>query len=88
MKVQREYIDTINHSAYNLLFAYQRCFGHFKIESGDLVLERKRFDVKNSFSQSVKLLKPLANKSNLLLYRVDPSVPAAIVGDQGRFAQI
>ena len=87
--LQREYIDTINHSAKNLLLLINDVLDLSKIEAGELILDRKRFDIKNSFIQNVKLLKPLANKkSNMLLYTVESSVPDIIVGDPGHFAQI
>lgn len=86
---QREYIDTINHSAKNLLLLVNDVLDLSKIEAKELILERTAFDVRTSFIQTIKLLQPLAQKrGNHLRYDVDVRVPSLIVGDPGRFAQI
>lgn len=87
--VQREYIDTINHSAQNLLLLVNDVLDLSKIEARELILERKPFDIKTSFIQTIKLLKPLADKKQIqLIHEVDPLIPDLIMGDPGRFAQI
>ena len=88
-KTQREYIDTINHSAQNLLLLINDVLDMSKIEAKELILDRAPFDLKTGFSQTVNLLKPLAqNKGIGLSYQIDPAMPDSVVGDQGRFAQI
>ncbi|MDR3449178.1 MAG: ATP-binding protein [Alphaproteobacteria bacterium] len=88
-KLQREYIETINHSAQNLLLLINDVLDMSKIEAGELIVEREHFDVKNDFAQTVKLLYPLAQKKgNELSYHIEAEVPDTLIGDQGRFAQI
>jgi two-component system, sensor histidine kinase len=87
--IQREYIDTISHSADNLLLLVNDVLDISKIEAGELILEQRAFDLKNSFTQTIKILKPLADKKNIQLFsHVDYGIPDIIVGDSGRFSQI
>ncbi|MFM9890695.1 MAG: ATP-binding protein [Rickettsiales bacterium] len=87
--VQREYIDTINHSAQNLLLLLNDVLDMSKIEAGELVLDTTAFSIGTSFVQTIKLLKPLADKRcSRLLTEVDSSLPEMVIGDSVRFAQI
>ena len=86
---QREYIDTINHSAQNLLLLINDVLDLSKIEAGELLLEKSPFDIKHSFLQTIKLLTPLAQKKGTtLLHCIHTHIPETVIGDQGRFTQI
>lgn len=86
---QREYIDTINHSAQNLLLLLNDVLDMSKIEAGELVIDTTAFSIGTSFIQTIKLLKPLADKRcTRLLMQVDATLPERVVGDPVRFAQI
>ncbi len=88
-KVQTEYIETISHSAQNLLLLINDVLDLSKIEAHELILEKTPFDIKTSFSQTIKLLIPLAKiKGIKLLYSIDPQIPEIILCDPSRFAQI
>ena len=54
-RTQQEYIDTINHSAQNLLLLINDVLDISKIEAGGLKIEHKPFDIKNDFIQTIKL---------------------------------
>ena len=88
-EVQREYINTISHSADNLLLLVNDVLDLSKIEAGELIIDRKPFDIRTAFTQSVKLLKPIADKKNIHLFaHLDHDLPSLIVSDKGRFTQI
>ena len=87
--VQRGYIDTITHSGQNLLLLVNDVLDLSKIEAHELILENSPFDIKTSFTQAIKLLKPLADKKGITLqYDIDPDMPQRILGDPGRIVQI
>ncbi|MDE3060790.1 MAG: response regulator, partial [Pseudomonadota bacterium] len=87
--MQQEYTDTIHHSAQNLLLLINDVLDLSKIEAGELILDRRPFDIKTSFAQTLKLLKPLADKKTIhLSYDIDTRIPDKVIGDAGRFAQI
>ena len=87
--LKREYVDTINHSAQNLLLLINDVLDLSKIEAGELMLDKAPFDIKNCFLQTLKLLTPLAGKKgNTLLPCIHSTIPEIVIGDQGRFAQI
>lgn len=86
---QKEYIDTINHSAENLLLLINDVLDMSKIEAGELIVENAPFDMKDCFSKSINILKPLAQNKNIgLVSRVDNAIPDSLMGDARRFAQI
>ncbi len=86
---QRSYVETINHSAENLLLLINDVLDLSKIEAKELILDKRAFDIRNSFTQTIKILLPLAGKKGIdVIYEIDANVPEVIIGDQGRFAQI
>ena len=88
-KTQRDYIETINHSARNLLLLINDVLDMSKIDAKELILEKTPFDIKTGFAQTVNLLKPLAlNKGIALVCTADSALPANVIGDPGRFSQI
>ncbi len=86
---QRDYISTINHSAQNLLLLINDILDLSKIEARQLHIEHTSFNLINSFTQTVRLLQPLATRKSIeLRSTVDPEVPEYIIGDSGRFSQV
>ncbi|MBD1864987.1 MULTISPECIES: hypothetical protein [Trichocoleus] len=60
-----------------------------KIESGKLDLEQQSFNLRACVERSLDLLSSQASDKGLeLAYRIEPSVPRAIVGDAARLSQI
>ena len=85
---QQEYITTINYSAQNLLLLLNDILDLSKIEAHELVLERIPFAAATSFTEVVRLLKPLAVAKGIALHAVvAPGMPEMLEGDPGRFAQ-
>ena len=88
-ETQKEYITTINHSAQHLLLLLNDILDLARIEAHEVILEYIPFDIKSSFLETIKLLKPLAkNKGVLLRCTIDPEMPDKINGDPGRSTQI
>ncbi|HEU5047303.1 MAG TPA: response regulator [Rickettsiales bacterium] len=86
---QQEYINTINHSAGNLLLLLNDILDISKIEAGALVLEKTVFPVRNAFLETVKLFRLLANDKGIVIKEIiDEQVPHYIRSDPGRFTQI
>ena len=86
---QRDYIGTINHSAQNLLLLINDILDFSKIEARQLLIEHVPFNLIQSFTQTIRLLQPLAARKNIELRSVlSPEVPEHIVGDPGRFSQV
>lgn len=88
-KQQREYLDTINHTAKNLLLIVNDVLDLSKIEAGELIIEKTAADIKTNFIQTIKMLQPLAQKRGTTLnFTVTPHIPPQVVCDLGRFSQI
>ncbi len=86
---QKEYINTINHSARNLLILLNDILDLSKIEAQELVLEKLPYSLPASFKETIKLVQPLAKVKGIdLQCKVDEAVPEVILGDPGRFAQV
>ncbi len=86
---QRDYINTINHSAQNLLLLINDILDLSKIEANELAIEHSPFNIITSFTHTLRLLQPLAvSKKIELRSSIEPHVPQQIMGDQGRFAQV
>jgi len=58
---QKEYVDTINHSASNLLLLINDVLDLSKIEASELIIDRSLFDIKNGFIENIKLLTHLTH---------------------------
>lgn len=85
---QQEYITTINHSANHLLMLLNDVLDVSKIEAKGLMLQSVAFDVRTSFTETLRLLQPLARNDTVLRHHIDPQVPRWVMGDPLRFAQI
>jgi len=86
---QCEYLDTMNHSANTLLLLVDDIVDLNKVESGNLKLEEKEFD----FNKLIKNIEAqtrltIINKDVRFDYNIDDNVPAYLVADQHRIAQI
>jgi len=88
-ELQRQYINTINHSAQNLLLLLNDILDLSKIEAQELVIEKTSFDIKTSFTEALRLLKPLTTSKKIeLRSMIAADVPDRIDGDPGRFVQV
>ncbi|OQB38423.1 MAG: Sensory/regulatory protein RpfC [Candidatus Latescibacteria bacterium ADurb.Bin168] len=86
---QREYLQTAKTSADALLVLLNDMLDLSKIEAGQLELEHTEFDVRTTVVTTVNTLFTRAEAKNINLnVRVDPNVPATLVGDPARLRQI
>lgn len=86
---QRNYVETIRNSGENLLVIINDILDFSKIESGELELDYKPFDIRESIEDILQLLGMAANEKGLdLLYDIDPAVPETVSSDEARIRQV
>ncbi len=86
---QKEYVATINGSGENLLMLLNDILDFSKIEAGALILENIPFNLNDSITQAMNLLRPQADKKRIdARLHIDSDVPTYIYGDPGRLRQI
>lgn len=85
----RRKLSIISESAHNLLLILDSVLDWSKIESGQMKLQLKPFDVGSSVRAACELHSVSAiRKGVMLTAQVDEDLPKALVGDPGKFAQI
>ncbi len=86
---QRQFADTILRSGRALLTIINDILDFSKIEAGQMSLSEGPFDVTESVEDVIALLSSNAAKKGIeLVARIDPDLPAAVIGDAGRLRQI
>lgn len=86
---QRRLLSTMESSGTQLIEVINDILDYSKIETGKMELEQQEFDVRPLVDECVSLFKARIYKQQLsLLCSVDPSVPAALVGDAVRLRQV
>jgi PAS domain S-box-containing protein len=86
---QREYAETVRHSAESLLTVLNDILDISKIEAGKMHLEQVPVDIEGTVAEVVNLLAPKAREKGLDLVTVVPAtVPATILADPARIRQI
>ncbi len=86
---QKEYADAVNQCANDLLTIINDLLDLSQIEAGRLSLSDEAFDCHESLKAVIKLLRLRAEaKDLLLLFDIDPRLPAVIRGDCVRFRQV
>ena len=86
---QHNYIDKVNRSAIGLLGIINDILDFSKIEAGKLDLESSEFHLDDVLDNLTNLVGLKAEEKGLeLLLRIDPQVPALLVGDALRLGQI
>ncbi len=87
--VQREYLENVRKSAYNLLTLINDILDFSRIESGKLAIDRSAFDPAKLVEDAIDLLMITAFEKKLeLLCRVDPGLPTIVSGDAVRIRQV
>jgi len=88
-KMQREYLQNVNKSAYNLLTIINDILDFSKIEAGKLVIDNTAFKLDELMEETIDILSIKAEEKHLeLICNIDPSLPSQFFGDQGRIRQI
>ena len=88
-KVQREYLQNVNKSAYNLLTIINDILDFSKIEAGKLIIDHTAFKLDELVEETIDILSIKAEEKNLeLICNIDPGLPSQFFGDQGRIGQI
>jgi PAS domain S-box-containing protein len=86
---QREYAETVRHSAESLLTVLNDILDISKLEAGKLQLERLPCDVEGLVAGVVSLLTPKAREKNLdLMMQIASDVPQTVIADPARLRQI
>lgn len=83
------YIQIMKSSADHMNRLLSDLVDHSKIESGHIVLEKIKFDVRNEIEKMVDSYRFQTNISqNKFTYQIDDQVPHTLIGDITRFKQI
>jgi signal transduction histidine kinase/ligand-binding sensor domain-containing protein/CheY-like chemotaxis protein len=86
---QREYAEIIRVSGENLLNVINDILDFSKIESGQMELDHHAFDLRRCIEDVLDIFSESAAKKQLdLLYKIDPNLPAQLIGDKLRIRQI
>ncbi|WP_434732869.1 response regulator [Rhizobium sp. YTUHZ044] len=86
---QKTFIDIIVKSGNALLTIINDILDFSKIDAGQMKLRKAAFDIIEAVEDVATLLSSHAAEKNIeLLVRAAPDLPAAVIGDAGRFRQI
>jgi len=86
---QREYAETVRHSADALLSIINDILDFSKIEAGKMTVEPIPFDLRLAVEEMAELMASKAREKGLdLILRFSPETPSRVVGDPGRIRQI
>jgi signal transduction histidine kinase/ActR/RegA family two-component response regulator len=86
---QTEYLDIIESSGEHLLRLINDVLDVSKIEAGELKVDFESFDVRDLVRETFEMLRSVASRKNLAYAcTIDPELPAGIVSDRGRLAQV
>ncbi len=86
---QRDYLQTIDRSANNLLTIINDILDFSKLDAGKMVIESIPFSLREAIEDTLVLLAPSAHKKNIeLSIKIDNSIPDSLLGDAMRIKQI
>ncbi len=86
---QRDYLQTIDRSANNLLTIINDILDFSKLDAGKMVIESVPFSLREAIEDSLILLAPSAHKKNIeLSINISDSIPDSLLGDAMRIKQI
>ncbi|MBU2869607.1 two-component sensor histidine kinase BarA [Colwellia sp. E2M01] len=86
---QRDYLQTIDRSANNLLTIINDILDFSKLDAGKMVIENIPFSFRESIEETLKLLAPSAHKKNIeLSINLPEEIPDSLIGDTMRIKQI
>ena len=86
---QRDYIQTIERSANNLLAIINDILDFSKLDAGKMIIENIPFTLRDSVDEAITLLAPSAHKKNIeLSVRIAQHLPDSLIGDAMRIKQV
>lgn len=86
---QRDYLQTIDRSANNLLIIINDILDFSKLDAGKMVIENIPFSLRESIEETLTLLAPAAHKKNIeLSINIPHELPDSLIGDTMRIKQI
>ncbi|HMO14074.1 MAG TPA: ATP-binding protein [Pirellulaceae bacterium] len=88
-QTQREYLSMVQHSGESLLSIVNDILDFSKIEAGKLELDHRSFNLADRLGDTVRSLSLRAHSKRLeLALRIDPRIPANVIGDITRIRQV
>ena len=86
---QKDYLDTLNHSAEKLLTIINDILDFTKMDSGQLSLENNPFELENVVDEVVNSFTPAFHKNQIdFLCSLPPEIPIFLSGDSKHLQQI
>jgi signal transduction histidine kinase/CheY-like chemotaxis protein len=88
-KSQREYLQNVSKSAYNLLNIINDILDFSKIEAGKLIIDNTIFKLNETIEETVDMLSLKALEKDIeIVCNIDPRFPSQFFGDEVRIRQI
>ncbi|MCJ8320316.1 MAG: two-component sensor histidine kinase BarA [Colwellia sp.] len=88
-ETQRDYLQTIERSANNLLAIINDILDFSKLDAGKMVIEKVPFTLRESIEETLTLLAPISQKRNIeLSLRIAPQLADSLIGDAMRIKQV
>jgi two-component system, NarL family, sensor histidine kinase BarA len=88
-ETQRDYLQTIERSANNLLAIINDILDFSKLDAGKMVIESVPFALRETIEETLTLLAPSAHKKNIeLSLRINQQLPDSLIGDAMRIKQV
>lgn len=88
-KTQRQYLQNVQKSAYNLLNIINDILDFSKIEAGKLIIDNAPFKLDELIEETIDILSIKAQEKDLeLICNIDPQIPSQFFGDPVRIRQI
>ena len=86
---QRDFVETVQHSAHSLLAIINDILDFSKIESGTLTLQQRAFKIRDCIEEALEVVTTdVAAKQLELVYYLRPPMPETIIGDEQHLRQI
>jgi len=88
-ETQRDYLQTIERSANNLLAIINDILDFSKLDAGKMIIESIPFSIRDAVEETLTLLAPSAHKKNIeLSLRISQQLPDSLIGDAMRIKQV
>ncbi|MBL4908793.1 MAG: two-component sensor histidine kinase BarA [Alteromonadaceae bacterium] len=88
-ETQRDYLQTIEGSANNLLTIINDILDFSKLDAGKMIIESIPFSLRDSVDEALTLIAPSAHNKNIeLSVRISEQLPDSLIGDAMRIKQV